>query len=114
MYLPFLHDKDDPCSQIRVVLPEAQLAWSSQALQPQVLTKLAWKMAASGQTKTGLSTNSTVHSSGFVSLQGDNTSSSTVMLFGAEVLRMFLGTNKVFCGPRGDQYRPRLKPLIHT
>lgn len=71
-------------------------------------------MVKSGQEMTGVSTNSTVHSSGVPSLQGANSSSNTVMLFGAEVVRMFLGTNKVFCGPIVGQYRPRLKPLIHT
>lgn len=68
----------------------------------------------SGQAITGVSTNSTLHSSGFPLLQGEDSSSNTVMLFGADVVRMFLGTNKVICGPTVGQYRPRLKPLIHT
>lgn len=105
-----LYHKGGPRSESRVVCPEDQ---SSQVGQPSVLTRLAWKMAT-GQPITGVSTNSTVHSSRVPLLQGDDSSSSTVMLFGAEVVRMFLGTNKVICGPFVGQYRPRLKPLIHT
>lgn len=63
---------------------------------------------------TGLSTNSTEHTSGPLSPQGARSNSSMMMLFGAEVTRMCRGTNRVTWGPRTGQYRPRLKPLIHT